>query len=569
MKNLRSLLRHEAGSIMPAAAAVIIAMIAAVGIAVDMGRLHLVETRLQTSLDAAGLAAGATTNGTSVTTVVTNYMNVNYPANYMGSTVGAPTVTTASSGMVINLTATATMNTTFLSILGINTLSTTAYSQITKQNSGLELVLVLDNTGSMACLVNGTSCTSGPDSKIKQVIAAINGSGALLDTIYGAGNDTVPNLWVGVVPFTDLVNINNTTYGTAFSSWMNTSYDNGLDFGPALSGSTCPSYTGATVTYSGSGTSSRCIYTMSSTAQPSFSLTNAANNLFPSGDSTAWTGCLLARSGNDGSGTAYDITDDPPSNSTTASLFEYFLYPSTAGAASSSNTCSGGGNPWNCSLATTTQNCTGSGRSRTCTNTTTTATTYYTDTSYSLGPNGGCIATPILPMTASKASVESLVSTMTANGSTMINVGLVWGWRMLSPNWKGYWGGLMNNTGNSNYPELPLDYNTPLMSKVLVLMTDGENSTGTPSAYQNQTLPSNSTLNTKTTDVCTSMKNAGITIYTIGFGDSSDVDTSLLSSCATPNTSTATYYFLAPTNAQLASAFQTIASQLSNLRVSQ
>lgn len=566
MKNLRSLLRHEAGSIMPAAVAVIIAMIGAVGIAVDMGRLHLVESRLQTSLDAAGLAAGATTltTGTTVDSVVSNYMAVNYPANYMGSTETTNPATTASNGMIINISATATMNTTFLSVLGINTLSTSAMSQITKQNSGLELALVLDNTGSMACLVNGSNCNSGPDSKIKQVIAAINGSGALLDTIYGASNDTVPNLWVGVIPFTDLVNINNTTYGTAFASWMNTSYNNGLDFGPSNSGS-CPSYTGATVTSAGSGSSAHCIYNMTGTAQPAFTATNAANNLFTSGNSAPWTGCLLERSGNDASGTPYDETDDPPVTSTAASLFEYFTYPSTNTNGSSSDTCSGGSNAWNCTYANTTQTCSGRHHTNCTTVTNSTDTIYYTANTYNLGPNDGCIATPILPMTASKASIESLVSTMTANGSTMINVGLVWGWRMLSPNWRGYWGGIMNNTDNSNYPQLPLDYNTPLMNKVLVLMTDGENSTGTPSAYQAQGAPSNSQLDTKTNDVCTAMKKAGITIYTIGFGSGSDVNTTVLSNCATDSS----HYFLAPTNAQLAAAFQTIASQLSNLRVSQ
>src|SRR5690606_21934126 len=46
--------------------------------------------------------------------------------------------------------------------------------------------------------------------------------------------------------------------------------------------------------------------------------------------------------------------------------------------------------------------------------------------------------------------------------------GLAWGWRLLSPDWRGMWGGATPAT-------LPMDYNTPLMDKVIVLLTDGEN----------------------------------------------------------------------------------------------
>ena len=45
-------------------------------------------------------------------------------------------------------------------------------------------------------------------------------------------------------------------------------------------------------------------------------------------------------------------------------------------------------------------------------------------------------------------------------GGTTGNLGLTWGWRTLSPRWRGAWGGETPNT-------LPLDYKTPLMEKVV------------------------------------------------------------------------------------------------------
>ena len=50
-------------------------------------------------------------------------------------------------------------------------------------------------------------------------------------------------------------------------------------------------------------------------------------------------------------------------------------------------------------------------------------------------------------------------------GGTTGNLGLVWGWRTLSPKWRGLWGDA----------DLPLDYGTDFMDKVVVIMTDGNN----------------------------------------------------------------------------------------------
>ena len=63
---------------------------------------------------------------------------------------------------------------------------------------GLELALVLDNTGSMA----GSSITS-----------LITASNQLLDIRLWSSADTQPHLWVSVVPFAATVNIGNTHTG--------------------------------------------------------------------------------------------------------------------------------------------------------------------------------------------------------------------------------------------------------------------------------------------------------------------------------------------------------------------
>ena len=45
---------------------------------------------------------------------------------------------------------------------------------------------------------------------------------------------------------------------------------------------------------------------------------------------------------------------------------------------------------------------------------------------------------------------------------------MVWGWRTISPRWRGLWGG-------ATPADMPFDRDEPLMDKAVVLMTDGEN----------------------------------------------------------------------------------------------
>jgi len=172
-------------------------------------------------------------------------------------------------------------------------------------------------------------------------------------------------------------------------------------------------------------------------------------------------------------------------------------------------------------------------------------------------------------MTPEKAKVVSAIAAMTAVGNTHINFGAVWGWRMLSPKWRGLWGGDMTTY------KLPLDYNTNNMSKAAVIMTDGEN-TMTSDVYtaygwladkklgtSNQSSAQDE-LDNRLSKVCTAMKNAGVIVYTIAFNGPNLKTQDLLKGCASQNA----FFFNSPTSAALQSAFKEIGDSLSNLRVS-
>jgi Flp pilus assembly protein TadG len=540
-KNIRRFFTHsKEGSVMPLVGLGMFVLVGATGVAIDMGRQEIVQSRLQNALDSAGLAAGTAPSSANLNTVVNNYFYANFPASYLGVTITSLTVTPNATNTVLSLSVSGTLNTTFMNVFHIMTLNVGATSQITKQSEGMELVLVLDNTGSMSCYPDGTNCSSGSGSKIVALKTAVTGTGGLLDILYGGSTTTVPNLWIGVVPFTDVINI-----GTAHTGWMDTTHDNALDFGAVIPSTTCPTYTGVSPNVSGTHSTnpSRCAYTMTGS--------NVTMNWGPAN----WEGCVNARSASSGGSLTEDESDDPPTGSGT--WFQAFNYSSDfTNMSSSSNKCSGGNDPWSCHRNITSPN-------RTVNTYDAVSATDGTTT----GPNYGCINTQVMGMTATKSNIVNLVNSMTANGSTMINLGMAWGWRMLSPRWAGIWGGEMDSTGNANFPQLPLPYHTAKMQKVVILMTDGMNDNGGGakiSGYQGQSLPSNANLDTKTLDICTQLKNNGVIIYTIGFGSGSQVNTSLLTSCAT----SASYFFLAPTNAELATAFQQIGNSLANLFIS-
>jgi len=162
----------------------------------------------------------------------------------------------------------------------------------------------------------------------------------------------------------------------------------------------------------------------------------------------------------------------------------------------------------------------------------------YTDWSY------GCKAERAIALTAEKSTLEDTLDDMSAQGYTRIDVAAAWAHRMLSPEWRGMWGNV----------DLPLDYNTPLMDKAAIIMTDGENNPkdGTSKA----------TANSRLTAACTAMKNQGIIVYTIQYREDDEDLQDLMRGCAT----SPAYYFYAEDD-DLSTVFNEIANQLSNLRL--
>jgi len=185
----------------------LVPILIAIGAAVDISKAYVVKQRLTRALDAAGLAVGGTTGMTTsqIQAMAQSFFNANYPASKIGVP-GALVVST--SGNVVNLSVRAAMPTSVIGIVGIRNLNINATSQITRMGKKLEVVLVLDNTGSMASSKKMTTLKAAAKNLITTVSAAAVNPG---------------DVKVAIVPFTTQVSVDaNPDKNTEIPYWLRT-----------------------------------------------------------------------------------------------------------------------------------------------------------------------------------------------------------------------------------------------------------------------------------------------------------------------------------------------------------
>jgi hypothetical protein len=157
-----------------------------------------------------------------------------------------------------------------------------------------------------------------------------------------------------------------------------------------------------------------------------------------------------------------------------------------------------------------------------------------------------------------------------SRGGTMGNEGLAWGLRVLSPT--------APFTQGADYDDIE-------WKKAVIMMTDGDNlmhrkggivATSDDTAYgrlsegrlgtTTNLNTAKTTVDTKMTNLCTTMKAQGITVYTITFSSSlNEATRTLYRNCASDTGK----YHNAPTQASLIEVYNTIAKELSNLHISE
>lgn len=490
-----------------------------VAMAIDYGRASNEKMRQQVAIDAATLAASEKLGLEDQDVAGKRVAQAFYDANTRPESRGTldDLVLDAQTGSV-RAKGNGWSVTSLLNGVKISKINLATGSRVVRGTNNVEIALVLDNSGSMA------------GQYIADLRTAANN---LLDVVF-AGAAGTERVRVGVIPFAASVNVGSQN---ANATWMDI---NGL----------------------------------SSIHNQNVASPRKRFDLFAD-MGVAWGGCVEVRPA------PHDVTDSLPVAAVPDSLFVPMLAPDEPDAENRAGKTynnsylvdDGGACTPQSTTCTATSKRTGKctswakdpldpavAQARLC--------KYVGQTpSGGSGPNYNCTTQRVLPLTSTKADIQSTVDSMIASGMTNIGEGVMWGLRVLSPEEPFTEGRAWSDTDNAKY---------------MVVMTDGEN---TYTTYDNQNKSMygaygyaaknrlgttytqtaiKSEMNAKLIAACSAAKSKGITIYTIAFRLETDPTTqALLTACAT----TTDRAYRASDGTSLISAFEQIGREITTLRV--
>ena len=287
---LHRFLKDCRGGVAPMFALAVIPIFGLVGASIDYSRANSARAGLQAALDATSLAMA------KLAPTLTEAQLKSQTEAYFKALFNHPEVTltgvtpnyTTSGGSKLTISASVTMNTAFMTVIGYPSLNIGSTSTVKWGMNRLRVALALDNTGSMQ-----------DDNKIGALKTATK---SLLSQLKAAAT-TNGDVYVSIIPFSR--NVNAKDIGTHTSNWIRwtktgTETDSWDDNNGDCSNSGWGWGWGGWTKYSCTGNGG----------------TWTTNN------HNTWNGCIMDRDQN------YDVTNTAPSTGTPATLFPAQQYSS-------------------------------------------------------------------------------------------------------------------------------------------------------------------------------------------------------------------------------------------------
>ncbi len=181
----------------------LVPLIGFTGLAVDGGRAFWARSQLISAVDVAALAGArkfrTATDITIASDAAQNYFDANFTATTKQVSVVSLTRvgTITEHGVEYTVVGTIKAQTLFMRLFGFNDITMQANAKAVRSDGKMEIVLALDNTGSM-----GIDSGGG----VSRIQALRDASASLIDGIYGSAEDT-DNIHIGIIPYTSQVNI--------------------------------------------------------------------------------------------------------------------------------------------------------------------------------------------------------------------------------------------------------------------------------------------------------------------------------------------------------------------------
>jgi Flp pilus assembly protein TadG len=523
------------------------AIITAIAFATDVSTLMRARSNLQNALDAANLASSHLGDlDITRNDAFDRYFQANIAGHgELGNAKATLTVDRGINFVKTKAVASADVNLNFAFLFGKDKHIEVDASAV-ESNNQLEVVLVLDNTGSMA----GARMT-----------ALRTATKSLLDTLEATKSPT-REIRASLVPFVTAVNVDGDEFDPSWIDMDGKSSTNGVNF-PVIDGKR-PNHMAL------------------------FKQLKQTGWTEPGWNNTGWKGCVEARPG------AYNISDTPPDPDTPDTLFVPYFAPDDPEVAQKPSASYGNSDKYynnsyldddydKTKLAKQKGNLLGIDLSDLVGDLVTPGKSAKekvakyvapaneliteTGTPITVGPNRAC-PTPVVPLTDDFDKLRKAASEMTEwNGSgTNVSEGLSWGMRVLSP--------------AAPYTDAA-PWKTPGISKIVLLLTDGENvvygasEQPTKSDYTSYGYLSGGRFGSDdqtaaarnvdgwTKSVCTQLKNEGVQIYTMVLQSDTAANRALYSACASDPSG----YYAVNDPTKLPDVFQQIANKFSKLQL--
>lgn len=266
-------LKDRKGGVAPMLALGIVPLVAGVGAAVDYSRANTVRTAMQNAADATALMLAknaANWSAGQLQSNATSFFAANFSRPEAPNAHVTATYSQGQGGFTVKVDGTASVATTFMSMLGISQIPLTTTTSVNWNNAKLRVALVLDVTGSMAS-----------DGKITALKTASHNLLTQLQNAAQANGD----VYVSIVPFSKDVNIGASYYNQSWIEWSDWEEVN--------------------------GTCSNTSYHNKTSCQSHFKTWTPANH-------NTWNGCVTDRDQN------YDTLNTVPSTGSTKVVAEQY-----------------------------------------------------------------------------------------------------------------------------------------------------------------------------------------------------------------------------------------------------
>jgi len=536
-----SLIRNQDGNVLPLAAAGTLVLMAMVGSGVDMSRSYRAHERLQAACDAAVLAGRRTVelNGfdQAAKDRAIEYFNTNFDPDQLGVTGTQFDVVSNDNGNTVEGVASAQVPSMIMQIFGFSQIPISATCSSTMGVGNSDVVMVLDTTGSMASTLGSTTRIDALKTAMKN----------FYDTVATSASGSSARIRYGFVPYSVTVNVGQilNDLNPAYLASTVAVQSREPIFGSFNKGGSGKSHGKKKKKKGGGGSSYGFIgwnyrqinYDVSAykNFQPqSYPIGNNGSNV-----TLNWDGCIEERETvNAPSFSFSSIFGISPS---AASDLDIDTPPDPANEATK----------WKPLLRGAAYfRLTGSG--------------YLTNNATSSNGRAAYTACPKpakILSTMTKSEFDAYANSLTPSGNTYHDIGLIWGARMISPD--GIWSSVVNDP----------PANGAEVARHVIFMTDGvmqpyylmhsaygvewHDRRVTDNGWSNQAARHESRFNA----VCEAVKSKGTRLWVIVFA--SNV-TNSLRNCASPDS-----IFLADNAGELNKAFQEIAKNVGELRVTQ